>query len=107
MFKKIRRYLVLQLIPYGFWFTMGAGVLVVYLAFTGYSCRLDDRSMTQAALRLVEEELILVSEPYGPQRPETGPAVREDWLPTEANVNTTRFRLLNQAQQDLGLVNPL
>ena len=91
--QKILDYLTLQLIPYVFWFAVGAGALVVYLAFTGYSCRLDDRSMSRAALRLVEEELILVSEPYGPQLPETERTVRADWLPTVPDDDITRFLL--------------
>lgn len=89
--QRIRDYLILQLIPYAFWFVVGAGVLVVYLAFTGYSCRLDDRSMSRVALRLVEEELIELSEPYGPQLPETGRTVRADWLPTVPDDDITRF----------------
>ena len=89
--RKIIDYLVLQLIPYGFWFVMGAGALLVYLAATDYSCRLDDRSLSRTALRLVEEGLIELSEPYGPVLPETDLSVRGDWIPQRVDERFTRF----------------
>lgn len=89
--RKIIDYLVIQLIPYGFWFVMGAGALLVYLALTDYSCRLDDRSLSRTALRLVEEGLIELSEPYGPQLPETDLEVRGDWIPQRVDERFTRF----------------
>ena len=89
--RKIIDYLVLQLIPYGFWFVMGAGALLVYLAATDYSCRLDDVSLSRTALRLVEEGLIELSEPYGPVLPETDLEVRGDWIPQRVDERFTRF----------------
>lgn len=89
--RKIRDYLILQFIPYGFWFTMGAGALLVYLTATDYSCRLDDRSLSRTALRLVEEGLIELSEPYGPQQPEIDLEVRGDWIPQRVDERFTRF----------------
>ena len=89
--RKIIDYLVIQLIPYGFWFVMGAGALLVYLALTDYSCRLDDRSLSRTALRLVEEGLIELSEPYGPVLPETDLEVRGDWIPQRVDERFTRF----------------
>lgn len=89
--RKIIDYLILQLIPYGFWFTMGAGALLVYLAATDYSCRLDDVSLSRTALRLVEEELIELSEPYGPQLPTIDLTVRGDWIPQRVDERLTRY----------------
>ena len=70
---------------------MGMGALLVYLALTDYSCRLDDRSMSRTALRLVEEGLIELSEPYGPQLPEIELSVRGDWIPQRVDERFTRF----------------
>ena len=89
--RKIIDYLILQLIPYGFWFVMGAGALLVYLAATDYSCRLDDVSMSRTALRLVEEELIELAEPYGPQLPIIDLEVRGDWIPQRVDERLTRY----------------
>ena len=91
--RKIIDYLILQFIPYVFWFTMGMGALIVYLAATNYSCRLDDRSMSRTALRLVEEELIELSQPYGPQLPVIDSEVRGDWIPQRVDERFTRFIL--------------
>jgi hypothetical protein len=70
---------------------MGMGALILYLALTDYSCRLDDRSMSRTALRLVEEGLIELSEPYGPQLPEIELSVRGDWIPQRVDERFTRF----------------
>ena len=89
--RKFRDYLILQFIPYVFWFMMGMGTFIVYLAAIDYSCRLDDRSMSRTALRLVEEGLIELSEPYGPQQPEIKLSVRGDWIPQRVDERFTRF----------------
>jgi hypothetical protein len=93
--QKILHYIAIQFIPYVFWFTMGAGALLVYLAATDYSCRLDDRSMSRTALRLVEEELIELSQPYGPQLPVIDSEVRGDWIPQRVDERFTRFIIGN------------
>jgi len=72
---------------------MGMGALIVYLAATNYSCRLDDRSMSRTALRLVEEGLIELSQPYGPQLPVIDSEVRGDWIPQRVDERFTRFIL--------------
>lgn len=72
---------------------MGAGALLVYLAATDYSCRLGEVSMSRTHLRLVEEGLIELSEPYGPQLPETSVKVRGDWLPGRVDARLKRFGL--------------
>ena len=93
--QKILHYIAAQFIPYVFWFWMGAGALLVYLAATDYSCRLDDRSMSRTALRLVEEGLIELSQPYGPPLPETDLEVRGDWIPQRVDERFTRFIIGN------------
>ena len=83
MIKKIRRYLILQLIPYVFWFVMGIGTCIVYLAATNYSCRLGEKSLDQLQIRALEEEAVRqLASVYGPTRPGSlrFDTVRTDWV---------------------------
>lgn len=88
--KTFSNYLVLQLIPYGFWFVMGIGAFLIYLTAVDYRCRLDERSMSALQLRLLEEEIQTGAIPYGPQLP-IDLSVRSDWLRDQVDGSITRF----------------
>ena len=81
--QKILHYIAAQFIPYVFWFTMGAGALIVYLAATDYSCRLGEKSLDQLQIRALEEEAVRqLASVYGPTRPGSlrFDTVRTDWM---------------------------
>ena len=77
---KLKQYLITQFLPYAFWFLMGAGALLVYLAATDYRCRLDEASLTQLQIRAMEEETRQWM--WGPIQPGSVHVdrVRRDWL---------------------------
>ena len=83
---KFKQYIIQQLIPYAFWFMVGAGALLVYLAVTDYRCRLGEASLTQLQIRAMEREAVTWM--HGPVQPGSIQVVqqRRDWLPTTAFV---------------------
>ncbi len=83
---KLKQYLITQFIPYAFWFMMGAGALLVYLAATDYRCRLDEASLTQLQIRAMEEETRQWM--WGPVQPDSVAVdrVRPDWLSVDRLV---------------------